>query len=193
MDAAGVPIDPALISHGHFHVEEGIEQGPGAAAPARSADRDLRRQRPPGARRLPGGARGASAHPRGPQRRRLRRPPGRALGRAAADDDPPAARRDGGRRGRARPEPWPTARCRPRPGSSSRPSSSSARARPRHGRRPDGLPPPRDAPSAAPEASAGVRQRLGHLRRAGRLAGLDPAGERARARRAGRRPSTTRR
>jgi LacI family transcriptional regulator len=27
MDAAGVPIDPALISHGHFHVEEGIEKG----------------------------------------------------------------------------------------------------------------------------------------------------------------------
>jgi DNA-binding LacI/PurR family transcriptional regulator len=27
MDAAGVPIDPALISHGRFHVEEGIEKG----------------------------------------------------------------------------------------------------------------------------------------------------------------------
>lgn len=27
MDAAGVPVDPALISHGHFHVEEGIEKG----------------------------------------------------------------------------------------------------------------------------------------------------------------------
>lgn len=27
MDAAGVPVDPTLISHGHFHVEEGIEQG----------------------------------------------------------------------------------------------------------------------------------------------------------------------
>jgi LacI family transcriptional regulator, xylobiose transport system transcriptional regulator len=27
MDAAGVPVDPTLISHGHFHVEEGIEKG----------------------------------------------------------------------------------------------------------------------------------------------------------------------
>ncbi len=27
MDAAGVPIDPNLISHGRFHVEEGIEKG----------------------------------------------------------------------------------------------------------------------------------------------------------------------
>ncbi len=27
MDAAGVPIDPELISHGRFHVEEGIEKG----------------------------------------------------------------------------------------------------------------------------------------------------------------------
>lgn len=27
MDAAGVPIDPGLISHGMFHVEEGIEKG----------------------------------------------------------------------------------------------------------------------------------------------------------------------
>jgi LacI family transcriptional regulator, xylobiose transport system transcriptional regulator len=27
MDAAGVPVDPALISHGKFHVEEGIEKG----------------------------------------------------------------------------------------------------------------------------------------------------------------------
>jgi LacI family transcriptional regulator len=27
MDAAGVPVDPALISHGRFHVEEGIERG----------------------------------------------------------------------------------------------------------------------------------------------------------------------
>lgn len=27
LDSAGVPIDPALISHGRFHVEEGIERG----------------------------------------------------------------------------------------------------------------------------------------------------------------------
>jgi DNA-binding LacI/PurR family transcriptional regulator len=27
MDEAGVPIDPAIISHGHFHVAEGIERG----------------------------------------------------------------------------------------------------------------------------------------------------------------------
>ena len=30
----GSPVDPRLISHGDFHVEEGIERGPGAAAPA---------------------------------------------------------------------------------------------------------------------------------------------------------------
>ena len=28
MDAAGVPIDPELTSHGHFQVEEGVAQGP---------------------------------------------------------------------------------------------------------------------------------------------------------------------
>ena len=27
MDAAGVPIDPELISHGHFQVEEGVRKG----------------------------------------------------------------------------------------------------------------------------------------------------------------------
>jgi len=27
MDEAGVPIDPRLVSHGRFHVEEGIETG----------------------------------------------------------------------------------------------------------------------------------------------------------------------
>ena len=31
MDEAGVPIDPQLISHGEFHVEEGIDQRPRAA------------------------------------------------------------------------------------------------------------------------------------------------------------------
>ena len=85
----------ALISYGHFHVDEGIEKGRALLAPARSADGHLRRQRPPGARRLPGGARDAPPHPGGPQRRRLRRPAGRALGRAAADDRAPAAHRDG--------------------------------------------------------------------------------------------------
>ena len=101
MDAAGVPIDPELISHGQFQVEEGVAQGPRAAAPPGPPDGDHRGQRPPGARRLPGRPRGAAAHPGGPERRRLRRPAGRPLGRAAADHDPPAAVRDGRRRRRA--------------------------------------------------------------------------------------------
>ena len=60
-------------------------------------------QRPPGARRLPGGPRAPAPHPRRPQRRRLRRPAGREMGRPAPDDDPPAADGDGGDGGRARP------------------------------------------------------------------------------------------
>jgi LacI family transcriptional regulator, xylobiose transport system transcriptional regulator len=32
MDEAGVPIDPGLVSHGRFHVEEGIEKGRGLLA-----------------------------------------------------------------------------------------------------------------------------------------------------------------
>ena len=44
MDEAGVPVDPELISHGQFHVEEGIERGRALLALARSADGDLRRQ-----------------------------------------------------------------------------------------------------------------------------------------------------
>ena len=95
-----------LISHGEFHVERGHREGPRAPAAARPPDGDLRRQRPPGARRLPGRARGAAAHPGGPERRRLRRPAGRPLGRPAADDDPPAARPDGRGRGRAGPARW---------------------------------------------------------------------------------------
>ncbi len=54
MDAAGVPIDPALISHGHFHVEEGIEKGRALLALPDPPTADLRRQRPPGPRRVPG-------------------------------------------------------------------------------------------------------------------------------------------
>ena len=114
MDEAGVPIDPQLISHGEFHVEEGIDRGRALLALAGPPDGDLRRQRPPGPRRLPGRARGAAAHPRGPERRRLRRPAGRAVGRAAADDRPPAAGRDGRRGRRAGPRRWPAARRRPR-------------------------------------------------------------------------------
>ena len=115
MDAAGVPVDPELISHGQFQVEEGVRKGRALLRRRGPADGDHRGQRPPGARRLPGRARGAAAHPRGPERRRLRRPAGRAVGRAAADDDPPAAVRDGRRRGRAGPGPRPRGAAGPDP------------------------------------------------------------------------------
>ena len=98
----------------------GHREGPRPARARRPPDGDLRRQRPPGARGLPGRSRGATAHPGGPQRRRLRRPAGRALGRPAADDGPSAARRDG-HGGRASWScAWPAASPRPRRGSSSR-------------------------------------------------------------------------
>ena len=62
MDEAGVTVDPRLISHGHFQVEEGIERGRRLLARRRPADGDLRRQRPAGPRRLPGRARDARLH-----------------------------------------------------------------------------------------------------------------------------------
>ena len=120
MDAAGVPVDPDLISHGAVPCRGGHRAGPGAAAPPGPPDGDLRRQRPAGARRLPGRPGGTAPHPRGPERRRLRRPAGRALGRSAADDGPPATGRDG-RGGRPSwSSPWPAASSRHRPGWSSR-------------------------------------------------------------------------
>ncbi len=82
MDAAGVAIDPELVSHGQFQVEEGVRKGRALFRSIGPADGDHRRQRPPGARRLPGRARGAPPHPRGPQRGRLRRPAGGPVGRA---------------------------------------------------------------------------------------------------------------
>ena len=103
MDEAGVPVDPQLDQPRRVPRRGGDRPGTRAARAGGPPDRDLRRQRPPGARRLPGRARGAAAHPGGPERRRLRRPAGRAVGRAAAHDGPPAAGRDGrgGRRARA--------------------------------------------------------------------------------------------
>ena len=106
MDEAGVPVDPALVEPRQVPRRRGHRQGPRAPAAAGPPDGHLRGQRPPGARRLPGRARGTTAHPGRPERRRLRRPAGRPLGRPAADDDPPAARPDGGRRRGARPARW---------------------------------------------------------------------------------------
>ena len=57
MDEAGVPVEPRFVSHGEFHVGEGIEKG---RALLRLPDRPtaiFAGQRPPGARRLPGGPR----------------------------------------------------------------------------------------------------------------------------------------
>ena len=51
MNAAGLPIDPTWIRFGDFHPGGGEAHGARAARPARTADRDLRRQRPAGARR----------------------------------------------------------------------------------------------------------------------------------------------
>src|SRR5690606_13743327 len=78
-----------------------------AAGAPRSADGDLRRQRRAGDGRLPGGPARRPAHPRGPQRRRLRRPADLRVALATADDRPPAAGGDGPRRG---PHPAPAAR-----------------------------------------------------------------------------------
>ena len=154
MDEAGVPIDPGLIRYGNFHVQDGDHGGPRAPPPARSADGDLRRQRPPGARRLPGRPRGAPAHPRGPQRGRLRRPAGRHLGRPAADDGPPAARPDGHGRPPGSSCAWPTASIRRRRASSSPPSSSSGRARRRRIDEPARCPARRTAAWSNPAVTA---------------------------------------
>ena len=58
MNSAGLPIDPDWIRFGDFHVERRPRARARAARPARPADRDLRGQRPAGARR----------HRRGPRR-----------------------------------------------------------------------------------------------------------------------------
>ena len=109
MDAAGVAIDPELVSHGRFHVEEGIDRARVLLRMPRSADRHRDRRRSPGAGRLPGRARASAPHPGGPERRRVRRPAGRPLGRSATDHDPPATGRDGRDRRRARPRASPAA------------------------------------------------------------------------------------
>src|SRR5690606_26741568 len=83
-----------------------------AAEAPRPADGDLRRQRRAGDGRLPGGPARRPAHPRGPQRRRLRRPADLPGALATADDRPPAAGGDGPRR---RPHPAPDARRTPAP------------------------------------------------------------------------------
>ena len=113
-----VPIDASLLSHGKFDVDEGIETGRALLQRRDRPTAIVDRQRPAGARRLPGGARATAPHPRGRERRRLRRPAGRPVGRAAADDHPPAAHRDGRGRRRAGPRRWPVARSRRRRGSS---------------------------------------------------------------------------
>ena len=68
------------------------------ARPPRPADRDLRRQRPDGVRRLRGGPPARAAHPRRPVRRRVRRAAGQPLGLSADDHRAPAAGGDGQRR-----------------------------------------------------------------------------------------------
>src|SRR5262249_12304047 len=82
---------------------------------------------------------GPAAHPRGPQRGRLRRPPGGRLGRPAADDHPPAARGDGGGRHPPGPRPGPARADRadphraghqPRHPPEHRPTSGLTRAQP---------------------------------------------------------------
>ena len=57
MDQAGVPVDPDLVRVGPLYVEGAARETRRAAAPAGAADRDLRHQRPAGARRLRGGPR----------------------------------------------------------------------------------------------------------------------------------------
>ncbi len=95
LDAAGVPVDPALICPRHLPDRGRPHPDPPADEPARAAHRDLRLQRRPGRRRLPRGPRPAAAHPGRPQRDRLRRHARLALGHAAADHDPAAADGDG--------------------------------------------------------------------------------------------------
>ena len=105
LETAGLHVDPELIRWGTFHVEAGYEDGQALLELAGAADRDLRRQRPAGVRRLRGGPRPRRRDPRPAQRDRVRRPADGALGRAAADHDPPAADRDGGDGGSPRPRP----------------------------------------------------------------------------------------
>ena len=105
MNSAGLPIDPDWIRFGDFHVDGRPRARPRAARPARPPDRDLRRQRPAGARRARGGARARPARSRGPLDRRLRRHPARPLGEPAAHDRAPAAAPDGGGGGAPRDPP----------------------------------------------------------------------------------------
>ena len=62
MDAAGIAVDPDLLSHGEFDVDEGVERGRALLQMAASADGDHDRQRSAGPRCLPGGTRTARLH-----------------------------------------------------------------------------------------------------------------------------------
>ena len=95
MNAAGLPIDPALIRFGDFHTTGGELHGRELLRVSRPSDGDLRRQRPAGARRHRGGARPRPSRARRPLRRRLRRHRAVAMDEPAADHRPPAAAADG--------------------------------------------------------------------------------------------------
>ncbi|MDH6549293.1 LacI family xylobiose transport system transcriptional regulator [Streptomyces sp. SAI-041] len=110
LETAGLPVDPELIVAGDFHHETGYRQG---LELLRRPDRPtavFAGQRPPGARRLRGRPRAGAAHPGGPQRGRLRRPSGGALGGAAADDRTTAPDGDGRGRRQAGARPGPGGR-----------------------------------------------------------------------------------
>ena len=177
MDEAGVPIDPELISHGRFHVEEGIDRGRALLRlknrpTAIFAGNDLQ------ALGVYQAAREARLHiPEDLSVVGLRRPAGRPVGRSADDDRPPAAdghgdggRRDGRRDGPRRdagPDPHRALDRAGRPREHGSAANLTGRASPRptggHG-----------APSDA--ASTGRCQR--HLRDPGRIALLDPCCDR---------------
>ena len=126
LDAAGVPLDPALVRHGRFHFDDGIDLGR-TLLRLRPADRDLVRRRPAGPRRL-----------RGRPQARLRIPDELSV---VGFDDIEVTRWCGPPMTTVR-QPfaemataaagmvlrWPAARRRRRRGSSWPPSSSSARA-----------------------------------------------------------------
>ena len=92
LDRAGIGFEPELLRAGDFHVEGGRRAAGQLLDAHQAANGDLRRQRPPGARRLRRRAPARDPGSRGSLGRRLRRPAHRALGRPAAHDDPPAAR-----------------------------------------------------------------------------------------------------
>jgi DNA-binding LacI/PurR family transcriptional regulator len=91
----------ALETAGELPPRQWVSSGTRAAPAARPAHRRVRGQRPAGARPVRGRARAGAAYPGGPERRRVRRSAGGALGRAAADDRTAAADGDGGGCGEA--------------------------------------------------------------------------------------------